>query len=87
MGLKEDQAAPTTLSASVISSGKRRYPNNTVLDHLIEAGTFQTSEALTKLLADVIEGNGRIHFVGCLGDEDVAYWKSLCMKYIARCST
>lgn len=47
--------------------------NSIVLDNAIEAGTFQTSEALTKLLADVIEGNGRIHFIGCLGDEDVAY--------------
>ena len=77
MGLHEDDPAPSLLTASVIATGKRRYPNDVVLDQLIEAGTFQTNEALAKLLADVIEGNGRIHFVGFLGDEDIAYGKSL----------
>ena len=77
MGLHEDDPVPSLLTASVIATGKRRYPNDVVLDQLIEAGTFQTNEALAKLLADVIEGNGRIHFVGCLGDEDIAYGKSL----------
>ena len=73
MGRREGEAGTPALSASVISSGRRRLSNSIVLDNAIEAGTFQTSEALTKLLADVIEGNGRIHFIGCLGDEDVAY--------------
>lgn len=79
--MEAEQSSSTLVSLYTMFSGRRRNSNSIVLDKLLEDGAIQTNEALIKLLADTIEGNGRFHLIGCIGDEDIAYKTCLILKY------